>query len=233
MAEQDLLVPIRRDMVLREVRDAARGTAFHAHCQLLFYGLVPLTAATLLAYPALVWGAYLLGSWGWALGTAVSGGLALYKAVDHVALLGNARLRARLASRLNPPMEAIFVGLCRPENNTVREKYFTNRVETNDNVGFLEIGAEALVIKTEDGRIELPRASIRQVELERYVEYPSLRWIRIEVQEPGSAPKAILLSSREATTLNEERKATEALRAKLVEWFAEPLLLEGGAVTEP
>ena len=146
--------------------------------------------------------------------------------MDHTGLLGNVRLRAELASRLGvAPGTADFVGIGLPENNTFVAKYLHPRLDSDDNVGFLSIRDDQLLLMTEEGQVQIAREDVRRISTERLVELPYLRWIKLEYYK-GDKLTAVLVSSRESSTLTETRAATGALCSRLTAWWTEPISRE-------
>ncbi|MEW5854319.1 MAG: hypothetical protein AB2A00_36430 [Myxococcota bacterium] len=150
----------------------------------------------------------------------------LWSVINRTSGMGNGALRAELAGRLGGarPNE-LFVGLCLAENNTVTAKLLTPRLDTDDNVGFLSISEDALLIRTEEGHVRIARDAIRRVSLERFTEMPYLRWIVVEHYDDTTLRK-VLVSSREGATLRHFRDETLALHARLTHWYLEPYMRE-------
>jgi hypothetical protein len=135
-----------------------------------------------------------------------------------VGCIGNRALAERLRERLGIDTgELEFVGLCRGDNNA-RKKILTPHLETDDNVGFLGFDDERLRVHLEAATLVIPREEIRRISLERVVELPYLRWVRIEFFREDQATASFLLMSREGTTLRDLRRATRSLHDRLVEW---------------
>ncbi len=207
------------------VHYADRGSTFHQHCRTA--GVLALTTTSLGMFTPLLCAALgfvVLGP----LGGVIAASAATAAAVSIVnisALLGNERLERRLRARLAPAADDLeFVGLCRSENNSLRGKYLTPRLDTDDNVGFVKAADDALRILTEEGVVAIPRDEIRQITRCRCIELPYLSWIRIEIEDASATAGSFLLMSRQAGTIREVRARTDALYAKLVDWHTEGLL---------
>lgn len=137
---------------------------------------------------------------------------------NQVGCIGNRALADRLRERLGIDTgELEFVGLCRGDNNA-RSKLLKPHLETDDNVGFLGFDDECLRVHLEAATLAIPREEIRRISLERVVELPYLRWVRIEFFRDDQATASFLLMSREGTTLRDLRRGTRALHDRLVEW---------------
>ena len=122
---------------------SSEGSTFRQFC--LRYGVVGnlfLGAGVLVPPATLLVGAMAAGLPGAAAGAALGVGVFSMLA-NRVTVLGNTGLRQALARRLEvDDPDAEFIGLCRPENNTVQGKLLTLRLETDDNVGFLSLEPE-------------------------------------------------------------------------------------------
>jgi hypothetical protein len=203
---------------------SAPGSTFRRFCYR--YGLVGnvfLGLGILVPPVALLAGGLAAGPAGAAAGVAI--GIGVFAALaNRITVYGNGRLRDELLRRLSVSEPfAEFVGLCLPENNTVHGKLLTLRLETDDNVGFLTLGEEAMILRLEEGELRIPRLSIREVTSERFVELPYLRWIAVH-HYVGGELRTLLICSRQCRSLREARLATEALRARLVDWYTEPVV---------
>jgi hypothetical protein len=96
-------------------------------------------------------------------------------------------------------------------------------VETDDNVGLLALTDTDLVVLTEQMPIIVPRSDIIDVQLERMIELPYLQWIRVKLLVDG-VEESILLSSRQAGTLRQGKRATRRLAKRLTDWWADEQL---------
>lgn len=204
---------------------AGRGSAFHRHCRTT--GVVALAATSLGMFTPLIAGAltFLTLGLGWGLVAVSASTAAAVTFVNIAALIGNRRLERRLRRQVGPAVaELEFVGLCRSENNSVKGKYLTPRLDTDDNIGFLDLADDALRVITEEGVIAIARDSIREIGRSPCIELPYLSWIRIEVEHADDATTSFLLMSRQAATIRELRGRTEALYCQLVDWHTDAQL---------
>jgi hypothetical protein len=141
--------------------------------------------------------------------------------INHTPMFGNRALERELRDRLNghdPALE--FVGLGQPGSNTLRIKLSSVRMETDDNVGLLELSETALSIRTDSATLLVEPGAIQRIELERMVELPLLSWIRIEL-EHAEGDTSILVTSRQASSLRFARAATRKLYERLIHWHAD------------
>jgi hypothetical protein len=204
---------------------AERGSTFHRHCRT--HGVLALTTTSLGMFAPLVCGAlgFLTLGLGWGLLAVSVSTLAAVSIVNISALLGNAKLEARLREQIGArASEMEFVGLCRSENNTLRGKYLTPRLDTDDNVGFLELTDSTLRIATEESTVVIARSSIQTIDSVRCIELPYLSWIQIEFEDEDDHIGSFLLMSRQASTIREIRSRTRALYATLIDWHTEAQL---------
>jgi len=204
---------------------AERGSTFHRHCRTA--GVLALTTTSLGMFTPLVCGAlgFLTLGLGWGLLAATASTAAAISIVNISALLGNDRLERQLRERIGANLDDLeFVGLCRSENNSVKGKYLTPRLDTDDNVGFLELAEKELRILTEESVVTVPRDSIQSIDRVRCIELPYLSWIRIEFEDDGDTASSFLVMSRQATSIREIRTRTQDLYTRLVDWHTEAQL---------
>ena len=202
---------------------SAPGSVFKRFCYR--YGVVGnlcLGMGLLIPPAAIAMGLAVAGVAGAAAGTVLGAG-SLWAMMNRVTVYGNGRLRSALAKRLGAPQDAEFVGLCLPENNTVQGKLLTLRLETDDNVGFLNLEDKAMRIRMEEGQLSIPRDHVREVSTERFIELPYLRWICVQYYEAG-ALRTLLLCSRQCRSLREARRSTDKLLARIEDWYTEPVI---------
>ena len=160
-------------------------------------------------------------SWGplWGLGASGLGLVSVAWIANAWGLLGNQHLADRLEAALQLDGSGwIFVGLCRGDQNRLIAKLFPPRVETDENVGFLRLGRDALELRLENGFVSVPRASIRDVRSEEVVEAPFLRWIRLELYDAEERLASFLFMSREGRNLREQRRANQRLFDEVRDW---------------
>lgn len=227
----DELVPAphaAQALLVRELPASADGSVFHQHRRSsAAYSALAANGAVVLGLPlVLALGLAGGGLWG-GLGTLAVFGWLGASLINRTAALGNGALRDRLARALHPAEGDEFVGLCQAAHNTARAKLFTPRIETDDNVGFLRLTADALAVRTEEGTIVVPRADVRNVTDEPMVELPLLRWVIVEHHD-GVTARRLLLTSREGLSLRAHRAATDRLRARVTAWFVDSTLAEAG-----
>lgn len=162
-------------------------------------------------------------------------------------LLGNRELAERLEKLLGLEGSGwVFVGVCRGDQNRLAAKLFPPRVETDENVGFFRLAVDQLELRLENGTLEVPRRSVRDVRMEEVVEAPFLHWIRLELYDDEERLDSFLLMSREGETLREQQQANRALFDRIRDWHVSdklrplieagelPLLtLEEGGVAVP
>lgn len=134
--------------------------------------------------------------------------------LNWTSLLGNPRLEESLRARLGARASSNFVGIREAVSPGTRDFV---RMETDDNVGFLELTESALNVVTEEGPLTLPRDEIRGFSMEPVIELPYVKWIRVEFEQGGGV-SCLLLMSRRARTLREVRKQTQQLYERLVNW---------------
>lgn len=203
---------------------SSRSSTFQRHCRT--HGLLALSATSLGMFTPLVCGAlgFVTLGLGWGLLAATASTVAAIAIINGAALLGNDKLESRLRREMEVPDELEFVGLCRIENNSLRGKYLTPRLDTDDNVGFLELSDAELSIRIEEAVIAVERDAIARIERERCVELPYLSWIRIEFEDDTGRDRSFLMMSREASSIREIRTRTEALYAQLIDWHTESQL---------
>ena len=134
--------------------------------------------------------------------------------LNWTSLLGNPRLEGSLRSRLGARATADFVGIRDESKSAPRD---LTRMETDDNVGFLNLTETALIIVTEEDTLSIPREELRGFSLEPVVELPYVKWIRVEFEQ-GAGSSSLLLMSRRARTLREVRRQTQSLYERLVNW---------------
>lgn len=130
----------------------------------------------------------------------------------------NRLLRLRLRSSLGVRGRGIFVGLRLSQTDLWNELH---RKETDDNVGFLELGEEQLSLTSEAGKVTLHRDSIRGFERERVKAVPMLWFIRVLVDDDETFEGSFLIVSREGDSLTAQVEATRLLYERLVAWHAE------------
>lgn len=172
--------------------------------------------------------------WGplWGLGVLGIGFSTVGWMAEAFGLFGNDQLEKGLRARLRVTgPEWAFVGLCRAEQNRLGAKLFPPRVETDENVGFLRVGADRLDIELEGQRRQIDRGALRDVRLEPVAEAPALEWIRLELYDDEASLQALLLMARSGETLREQRAANRALFERLRSWHVEyrlaPLVAAG------
>lgn len=129
----------------------------------------------------------------------------------------NRVLRRRLRRNLGVRGRGIFVGLRASQGDLWSELH---RKETDDNVGFLELGEEALTLTSEAGKVSLQRDVIRGFERETVKAVPMLWFIRVIVDDEGH-DGSFLLVSREGDSLRAQADATQVLYERLVAWHTE------------
>ena len=137
--------------------------------------------------------------------------------LNWIPLIGNSTLRANLVRNLGAKPGWTFVGLRAAQGTLLQE---ARRVETDDNVGFMQMTEKTLVVATEAGTVSIPREDIRGFSTERMLGLPYLHYIRVEFQEPDGL-KTFLFVSREGDSVQQHRKSTDKLRARLIEWHAD------------
>jgi hypothetical protein len=135
----------------------------------------------------------------------------------HLSAVANRRLRGRLRRQLGVRGRGIFVGLRAAQGALWAELH---RKETDDNVGFLEVEAQHLLITTEAGKVALRREDVRGFTRERVKAVPLLSFVRVLLDEDG-VDASFLLISREGDSLKAHVEASEVLYRLLVEWHAE------------
>lgn len=146
----------------------------------------------------------------------ILGGLLPWLAQDRLALVGNAKLRRLLADRLRGREGdavdlRLFVGFAPADRLHVWEG------ETDRDVGFLALEANRLTFRGDEYSWSLPRDCVDQVDLtslEGGVRRVVIRWHA--ARETG---RAISLISRDATSLRQCQKATQALYERLLHWW--------------
>jgi hypothetical protein len=212
-------------LAVTEIPPSRGGSVFHRHSirsggpaigmQLMSF----MTSATTVAIAALWAGP------GGALLVAPMAVAAFWSTLSRVASLGNGTLRQELAARLGVCADEEFVGLCKPENNSVAAKLLRFRLETDDNVGFLHLSGDRLTIRTEEGWLRISRDAVRRISLERFTELPYLQWISLEHYREETLHK-LLICSRQGECMREYRDATLQLQGRLRQWYLEPYLRE-------
>ncbi|MEO1270463.1 MAG: hypothetical protein AAFX99_20440, partial [Myxococcota bacterium] len=136
---------------------------------------------------------------------------------NRLALLGNRTLERRLRQRLNNT-DGVFVGLCKVENNRI----LALRVETDDNIGFLELHPDNLLIRTEEGVLSIAPANLQRITTELMRDLPYLSWIRLDYTRSDNGEEdSILLYSRQVVSLRQARRAAQPLHDRLVQWMVE------------
>lgn len=208
MAQTTAMVPSAdASPVFREYRDRSwlmvtTGTALVTLVGLSFTTVVGLWAGGLLG---------LLGG----VVAGVGGGLWAGLSMSAVA---NRLLRRRLRQSLGVRGRGIFVGLRTSQGDLWTELH---RKETDDNVGFLELGDQTLSVISEAGKVTLPRDSIRGFERERVKAVPMLWFIRVLIDEEEGFEGSFLVVSREGDSLAAQSEATALLYDRLVTWHTE------------
>jgi hypothetical protein len=155
----------------------------------------------------------------WGLASLLAGCMSTAFIADRWGLLGNRELARRLEGALGlDRRQWTFVGVCRGDQNRLAAKLFPPRVETDENVGFLRLESDRLVLRLEEATLEIRRGQIRDVRLEEVVEAPFLWWIRLEVYDEGEHLVSFLVMSREGHTLRQQRSANERLFEQIRDW---------------
>lgn len=192
--------------VFREYRDKSWLWVTSATAIVTLFGL---TATTLFG----LW----LGGVAGLLGGVVAGvGSGLWAGL-RMSATANRVLRRRLRRTLGVRGRGIFVGLRAQQDDLWSELH---RKETDDNVGFLELGDEAMAITSEAGKVSLQKDEIRGFERETVKAVPMLWFIRVLVDQEGQ-DGSFLLVSREGDSLRAQVEATRILYERLVAWHAE------------
>jgi len=181
-----------------------------------------------LATAGLVWGGFglgtLLGSFlfgwpSWLSGLLALGGglLGFGVAVDRVSLLGNRGLRRRVQRKLEALGEIRpdrgrrrFVGLAHP----VRERVL--RLETDDDVGFLEITSDGLRYRGDALSFDVPREDVEDVQLVRLGPLVPgfLRRVRVAFRS-GEPFDEVCFDSREHARYSQAQRDTRLLFREL------------------
>lgn len=204
---------------------SGRGSTFRRHCRT--HGVLALTTTSLGMFTPLLCGTlgFLALGLGWGLLAASASTLAAISIVNIAALLGNDKLESRLRERIGAASGHLeFVGLCRSENNTFRGKYLTPRLDTDDNVGFLDLTDSELRIWTEESMVVIARDSIQRIDRARCIELPYLSWIQIEFEDEDNITGSFLLMSRQASSIRGIYSRTEDLYRQLIDWHTEAQL---------
>lgn len=149
---------------------------------------------------------------------ALGGGLLGFGvAVDRVSLLGNRGLRRRVQRKLEALGETRpdrgrtrFVGLAHP----VRERAL--RLETDDDVGFLEIAADGLHYRGDALSFDVPREDLADVQLVRLGPLVPgfLRRVRVAFRS-GEPFDEVCLDSREHSRYSHAQRDTRLLFREL------------------
>lgn len=139
------------------------------------------------------------------------GGLLPWLSQNLLGLAGNGSLRRRLAAHLDVDLpEAHFVGF------SPGERLHVWHGETDRDIGFLSVSAEALLYHGDDYSWSLPREAIDHIDLtpvEGGLQRIVIRW-----HVPRETGRALSLESREATSLVRARRATNELYSRLKKW---------------
>ncbi len=208
MVQSGALIPSAdASPVFREYRDKSWFLVTSATALITVLGL---SASTFIG----LWAGGLLGL----VGGVVAGATGGLWAGLQMSATANRLLRRRLRERLGVRGRGVFVGLRAYQDDLWSELH---RKETDDNVGFLEIGDESITITSEGAKVCLPRDDIRGFEKERVKAVPMLWFIRVLVDDDGCYQSSFLLVSREGDSLAAQEKATRLLYERLINWHAE------------
>ncbi len=184
-------------------------------------GLLLLVAGTVPFAAGLVTITYLLSSTtgtsaGLVTALALAVGLLLpWVSYQRLALFGNGYLRRSLAQKWEQAGHSspatTFVGFSPGSDLRLWEG------ETDQDVGFLELAAGALIYRGDSFSWSLRRENISSIDLR--AEPGSPQRIVINWHIPGQPGRAFTLSSREANTLSGAQQATRALHGTLGQWY--------------
>lgn len=207
MVQSGALIPSAdASPVFREYRDKSWFLVTSATALITVLGL---TASTFLG----LWAGGLFGLVGGVVAGATGGLWAGLK----MSATANRLLRRRLRERLGVRGRGVFVGMRAYQDDLWSELH---RKETDDNVGFLEVGDESLTITSEGAKVCLPRDDIRGFEQERVKAVPLLWFIRVLIDHEGFEG-SFLLVSREGDSLAAQAEATRLLYERLIDWHAD------------
>lgn len=202
----ELVPSVEASPVFREYRDKSWLWVTTATAIVTLFGL---TATT-------IFGLWLGGAAGLLGGVFAGVGSGLWAGL-RMSATANRGLRRRLRRTLGVRGRGIFVGLRIRQDDLWAELH---RKETDDNVGFLELGDDAMSITSEAGKVSLPRGDVRGFERETVKAVPMLWFIRVLVDVEGQ-DGTFLLVSREGDSLRAQAEATRILYERLVGWHAE------------
>jgi len=141
-------------------------------------------------------------------------------AVNRLAALGHRRFQRDLAGRVQGGEGAWFVGLGGPDMNTAQAQFFTPRLDTDDNVGFLRTDETSLHVITEEASVVIPRDAIRSITAERLVCIPTQPLIALAWNDDVGTHRVYVVS-REGRSLLQHRKRTLELLEHLQAWHGE------------
>lgn len=148
--------------------------------------------------------------------------LAIFLAgVNRLAALGHGRFQQELGTRVPSTEGAWFVGLSGPDANTAQAQFFTPRLDTDDNVGFLRLLEDGLHISTEEASFVIPRSGIRAIRTEQLVSIPTQPLIAIDWDDEGGARSRIYVVAREGHSLMQHRQKTLELLTVINAWHGE------------
>ncbi|MHB8635242.1 MAG: hypothetical protein ACYC96_02085 [Fimbriimonadaceae bacterium] len=159
-----------------------------------------------------------LGWWLWAkgaewdaIGVAAIALVVAAVSLNWLGLAGNARMRRALAARLKPPAGAVFVGFSRPG-------YF-DILDPHEDLGFLRLEAEALVIVGEAASIRMMRSRELRVtyEFNPHTLLGLGRWLAIR-GDSEAGPVRVLVEPRELGSLRANRALGTRLKTQLEAW---------------
>jgi hypothetical protein len=148
-----------------------------------------------------------------AMAAFILGGLLPWVVQNLMGLAGNGGLRRRLARRLGDPDlgQAEFVGFAPGQDLRVWHG------ETDRDVGFLRLQDGMMLYRGDDYEWALPHDLIDHLDLTPGEGAPPR--ILVHWHVPREVGRTFSLESREATSLSSARRATEALYARLKEWY--------------
>lgn len=175
--------------------------------------------------PALVAMPFVIGGCGLALGrpdaAAIGGGVVAFGllvgllALNRFGLYENACMRSALGARFGRSASGTFVGFATPT--------YRSALDPHEDVGFLEVGDDALVFIGESHTVRLPKTSIRRIgKRANPHSWVGLGgWLSIEATLEGH-PARMLVEPRQADTLLGNKRIAKTLHRELQAWVTRP-----------